>query len=153
MRITLVVTRMTDENLRLAAQIGVTDIVDRYPGPTQEALTGLCERVNEHGMRMSALEGVIPHGDVVRGGPKRNWQIENYQQLFENMAAGIVERRGSRLIHGAIIAREYGLPCVTGVPDATELIRTGGHLTVDGYLRIVVNSRAAASKPATTDAS
>ena len=53
------------------------------------------------------------------------------------LAAGIVERRGGMLIHGAIIAREYGLPCVTGVPRATELIRTGDRLTVDGYLGIV----------------
>lgn len=54
------------------------------------------------------------------------------------LAAGIVERRGGMLIHGAIIAREYGLPCVTGIPRATELIRTGDRLTVDGYLGIVV---------------
>ena len=54
------------------------------------------------------------------------------------LAAGIVERRGGMLIHGAIIAREYGLPCVTGVPLATALIHTGDRLTVDGYLGIVV---------------
>ncbi len=54
------------------------------------------------------------------------------------LAAGIVERRGGMLIHGAIIAREYGLPCVTGVPLATELIHAGDRLTVDGYLGIVV---------------
>jgi pyruvate,water dikinase len=54
------------------------------------------------------------------------------------LAAGIVERRGGMLIHGAIIAREYGLPCVTGVPRATELISTGDRLTVDGYLGIVI---------------
>lgn len=53
------------------------------------------------------------------------------------LTAGIVERRGGMLIHGAIIAREYGLPCVTGVPDAVSLIRTGDPLTVDGYLGIV----------------
>jgi pyruvate,water dikinase len=53
------------------------------------------------------------------------------------LAAGIVERRGGMLIHGAIIAREYGLPCVTGVPDASNLIRTGDDLTVDGHLGIV----------------
>jgi len=41
------------------------------------------------------------------------------------LAADIVERRGGMLIHGAIIAREYGLPCVTGVTDATPLIQTG----------------------------
>lgn len=53
------------------------------------------------------------------------------------LAAGIVERRGGMLIHGAIIAREYGLPCVTGVADATRRIRTGQQITVDGYLGIV----------------
>ncbi|MCU0558711.1 MAG: PEP-utilizing enzyme [Desulfobacterales bacterium] len=57
------------------------------------------------------------------------------------LAAAVVERRGGMLIHGAIIAREYGLPCVTGIPDATELIRTGDPLTVDGYLGIVTVSR------------
>ncbi len=54
------------------------------------------------------------------------------------LSAGIVERRGGMLIHGAIIAREYGLPCVTGVPEAVELIRTGDRITVDGYLGIVI---------------
>ncbi len=54
------------------------------------------------------------------------------------LAGGIVERRGGMLIHGAIIAREYGIPCVTGVPDATRLIRSGDRLTVDGYLGLVV---------------
>jgi pyruvate,water dikinase len=53
------------------------------------------------------------------------------------LAAGVVERRGGMLIHGAIIAREYGLPCVTGVPEATTMIRTGDELTVDGFLGIV----------------
>jgi rifampicin phosphotransferase len=54
------------------------------------------------------------------------------------LCAAIVERRGGMLIHGAIIAREYGLACVTGVADATLLIATGDPLTVDGYLGIVV---------------
>jgi len=53
------------------------------------------------------------------------------------LAAGIIERRGGMLIHGAIIAREYGIPCVTGVPEATKRIRTGDQITVDGYLGIV----------------
>jgi pyruvate,water dikinase len=54
------------------------------------------------------------------------------------LAAAVVERRGGMLIHGAIIAREYGLPCVTGVPEALQYIRTGDRLTVDGYLGIVI---------------
>jgi pyruvate,water dikinase len=58
------------------------------------------------------------------------------------LAAGIVERRGGMLIHGAIIAREYGLPCVTGVPKVTSFIGTGDEITVDGYLGIVIVSSA-----------
>jgi pyruvate,water dikinase len=53
------------------------------------------------------------------------------------LASAVVERRGGMLIHGAIIAREYGLPCITGIPDATTLIKTGDAITVDGYLGIV----------------
>ena len=53
------------------------------------------------------------------------------------LAAAIVDRRGGMLIHGAIIAREYGIPCVTGVPDAARSIRTGDLLTVDGYYGLV----------------
>jgi pyruvate,water dikinase len=56
------------------------------------------------------------------------------------MASAVVERRGGMLIHGAIIAREYGLPCVTGVPQATTLISDGDRLVVDGYLGIVTVS-------------
>jgi len=54
------------------------------------------------------------------------------------LAAGIVERRGGMLIHGSIIAREYGIPCVTGVPQATALIHPSDPITVDGYLGIVI---------------
>jgi pyruvate,water dikinase len=53
------------------------------------------------------------------------------------LAAAVVERRGGMLIHGAIIAREYGLPAVTGVTDVTTLVQTGELVTVDGFLGIV----------------
>ncbi|WP_300675014.1 PEP/pyruvate-binding domain-containing protein [Desulfoluna sp.] len=77
--------------------------------------------------------GGLKHGeilvcDVVE--PNMTWAVP--------LAAGIVERRGGMLIHGAIIAREYGLPCVTGVPDATQRIETGDRVTVDGYLGMVI---------------
>jgi pyruvate,water dikinase len=53
------------------------------------------------------------------------------------LASAIVERRGGMLIHGAIIARELGIPCVNGVPDATELLTNGEEVSVDGHLGIV----------------
>jgi pyruvate,water dikinase len=53
------------------------------------------------------------------------------------IAGGIVERRGGMLIHGAIIARELGVPCVNGVAAAADALHDGDLLTVDGYLGIV----------------
>jgi pyruvate,water dikinase len=53
------------------------------------------------------------------------------------LAGAIVERRGGMLIHGAIIARELGIPCVNGIARASEILGDGDLVTVDGYLGIV----------------
>jgi len=53
------------------------------------------------------------------------------------LASAIIESRGGMLIHGAIIAREYGIPCVTGVGKASESIKSGDYIIVDGYLGTV----------------
>jgi len=53
------------------------------------------------------------------------------------LACAIVERRGGMLIHGAIIARELGIPCVNGIVNAVEHLEDGEIVTVDGYLGIV----------------
>lgn len=51
--------------------------------------------------------------------------------LFLN-AAGLVMEVGGRLTHGALVAREYGIPAVASVADATTEIRTGDRVRVDG---------------------
>jgi rifampicin phosphotransferase len=48
------------------------------------------------------------------------------------LISGLVIERGGMLSHGAIIAREFGIPSVVGVRDATRLIPHGGAITVDG---------------------
>ncbi|HSL36167.1 MAG TPA: PEP/pyruvate-binding domain-containing protein [Arthrobacter sp.] len=47
-------------------------------------------------------------------------------------AGGLVMEMGGPNSHGAVVAREYGIPAVVGVPDATSLIVTGHSVTVDG---------------------
>lgn len=44
----------------------------------------------------------------------------------------LVTEVGSALSHGAVVAREYALPLVSGVAYATEVIRTGDMVSVDG---------------------
>ena len=55
-------------------------------------------------------------------------------------AGGLVMEMGGPMSHGAIVAREYGIPAVVGVPDATELIETGQRITVDGSAGEVIQS-------------
>ena len=54
--------------------------------------------------------------------------------------AGLVTEVGGLMTHGAVIAREYGLPAVVGVQHATRLIRDGQRIRVhgtDGYVEIL----------------
>ena len=55
----------------------------------------------------------------------------SWTPLFIN-AAGVVMEVGGPMQHGAIIAREYGIPCVSGLENATQLIKDGDLVEVDG---------------------
>ncbi|CAM5391944.1 PEP/pyruvate-binding domain-containing protein [Streptomyces griseomycini] len=47
-------------------------------------------------------------------------------------AGGLVTETGAVMAHGPTVAREYGIPAVICVPGATERVRTGQVITVDG---------------------
>jgi pyruvate,water dikinase len=53
---------------------------------------------------------------------------------------GLVTEVGGLMTHGSVIAREYGLPAVVGVANATRLIRDGQQIRVhgtEGYVEIL----------------
>jgi pyruvate,water dikinase len=54
-------------------------------------------------------------------------------------AGGLVMEMGGANSHGAVVAREYGIPAVVGVPNATTEIATGEQLTVDGTRGLVTS--------------
>ncbi len=56
--------------------------------------------------------------------------------LFIN-AVGLVTEIGGALAHGSVVAREYGIPAVVGMRGATQKIRTGQRLRVDGKRGVV----------------
>ena len=57
-------------------------------------------------------------------------------QLFLT-AGGLVMEMGGANSHGAVVAREYGIPAVVGVARATQAIATGDQVTVDGAAGVV----------------
>nr|WP_119589972.1 rifamycin-inactivating phosphotransferase [Streptomyces scabiei] len=63
----------------------------------------------------------------------------SWSPLFVGIA-GLVTEVGGLMTHGAVIAREYGLPAVVGVEQATRLIRNGQRIRVhatDGYVELL----------------
>ena len=68
---------------------------------------------------------VVPHIDV------------GWTPLF-GVAAAVVTELGSPLSHAAVVAREYGIPAVVNVPDATRRIATGVVVEVDGARGTIV---------------
>lgn len=56
------------------------------------------------------------------------------------LVSGLVTEVGGMLTHGAVVAREYGLPAVVGVRGATSRLRTGQRIRLDGtagWVRVV----------------
>ena len=60
-------------------------------------------------------------------------------------ASALVMEVGGLMTHGSVVAREYGIPAVVCIPDATTAIETGMRIRVDGdrgYVEIIARTRA-----------
>lgn len=157
--------RLHDRGILVASEISVKDLSQILRGctsPTTDSQTSGAQhahppekRVKARQLQGQAASSGIGRGKarvIVAGGELKDFKkgevlvvdsIDPTMTFLAPLAAGIIERRGGMLIHGAIIAREYGIPCITGVVKATSFIDTGDFLTVDGYLGICTVQRKA----------
>lgn len=84
-------------------------------------------------LRMEEAE--IEEGDIL----VTSFTDPSWTPLFVAIK-GLVTEVGGLMTHGAVIAREYGLPAVVGVENATKLIKDGQRIRVngtDGYVEIL----------------
>jgi len=80
---------MSDENLRLAIQCGVTDITTRYPGPQLDDLSRVKRRIEAFGLRLSVIEGYLPIENIKIGRDDGS-ELDELKSLIRNMGqAGI----------------------------------------------------------------
>ncbi len=70
--------------------------------------------------------GLLPGEILVCAGTDPAWT-----PLFL-VAAGLITEVGGMMTHGSVVAREYGIPAVVGVHDATTRLRTGMRVRLDG---------------------
>ena len=90
MRIGLVLQPLSEQSLRLAAQIGATDVVAGMPDGDFDELIRLKSRVEDAGLSLSVLEGLLGIDDVVLGNEGRDARIEAFQEGLRKMgAAGV----------------------------------------------------------------
>src|SRR5204863_4506833 len=90
-------------------------------------------------------EADLEEGDIL----VTSFTDPSWSPLFVGIA-GLVTEVGGLMTHGAVIAREYGLPAVVGVEQATRLIRDGQRIRVDGtdgYVEILPRDVMARSGP------
>lgn len=84
MRLATVLTPLSDVNLRLAAQCGVTDVVHRYPGPALDDVLAARRRIAEFDLRMSVIEGYLPI-EKIKLGTDDGRELAALQQLVRHM--------------------------------------------------------------------
>ena len=70
--------------------------------------------------------GLLPGEIMVCPGTDPSWT-----PLFLT-AGGLIMEVGGMMTHGAVVAREYGIPAVVGVDQATEQLHTGMRIRLDG---------------------
>jgi mannonate dehydratase len=142
MRLASVLTPLSDLHLQLAAQVGVTDVVVRYPGPDPAALAALCERVCRFGLRVSVVEGYLPMENVILGNDRRDTETEAMKALFRSMGACGVSlcsyhfMAGTDWVRTRVDVPERGGALVTAfdlaeVERAVSLTRSAGPLVTE----------------------
>lgn len=118
-----------------------------------EIITGQYKREN---IPAGAIAGLAVSSGVVEGRARVVLKIEDaaledgdilvtsftdpsWTPLFVSIA-GLVTEVGGLMTHGAVIAREYGLPAVVGVENATKIIKDGQRIRVhgtEGYIELL----------------
>lgn len=85
MRLATVLTPLSDENLQLAAQCGVTDVVHRYPGEDIAALRAAKQRFETFGLNLTVVEGYLPIENI-KLGIDDGRELELLKKLIRQMA-------------------------------------------------------------------
>jgi pyruvate,water dikinase len=125
------------DSMRLAAGeyiVGSTDAPDVKvrPATLDAVLSGVGACGGTVTGRAVVLAGVGESEKIAPGDVLITRQTDPGWGPIFPLISGLVIERGGMLSHGAIIAREFGIPSVVGVRDATRHVADGSRITVDG---------------------
>jgi len=95
------------------------------------AAPGVVEGIARVIMTADKLSELQPGEILVAPGTSAAWMVSF------NIISGLITDGGGALSHPVIMAREFGIPCVAGCVDATQKIKTGQKVRVDGNQGVV----------------
>lgn len=85
MKLASVLTPLSDENLTLAAQCGVDQIVVRYPGPNLDEFNQMQKRIRSFGMEIGVVEGYLPI-DRIKLGTDDGTDLASMKALIRHLS-------------------------------------------------------------------
>ena len=85
MKLASVLTPLSDENLTLAAQCGVDQIVVRYPGPNLDEISQMQKRIRSFGMEIGVVEGYVPI-DRIKLGTDDGTDLASMKALLRHLS-------------------------------------------------------------------
>ncbi|MDC0258645.1 mannonate dehydratase [Verrucomicrobiales bacterium] len=85
MKLSTVLSPLSPENLRLAAQCGVEGVVTRYPGPHVADLLATKTKIEAHGLELAGIEGFLPIEKIKTGTDKDGAELRTMKVLIEQM--------------------------------------------------------------------
>jgi len=118
MQIAMVCTPLSDVNLKLSRQVGVTDIVGRFPGEQEADVAALRERVERFEMRLPVIEGYLPIDQIILATEQRETQIARMTSLIRAMG-----RQGI-----GVLCYNF-MPCNDWSRSTFRAVERGGALT------------------------
>lgn len=128
MQLATVLSPLSRENLRLAAQCGVEGVVSRYPGPGREALRAVRDHIASEGLRLFAVEGHLPIERIKLGTDHDGRDLEEVRSLIRHMG-------------------ELGIPLLcTNFMAGTDWVRTRVDAPERGGARVTAFDLAAAEQ-------
>ena len=120
-----------------AGVVGCSEALQGRPTNERDVFTGVGACGGTSTARAAILQAVSDTHKLSAGDILVTRQTDPGWGPIFPLVSGLVIERGGMLSHGAIIAREFGIPSVVGVKNATRLIEHGSKITVDGNRGIV----------------
>lgn len=125
------------------------DLMETNPGSfkTLDVVQTQTDILKGSNVSSGRIEGVITHinnySDLSKINSKSILVLESATPVFAPFYAlcgGIISEMGGHLSHGAIVAREYGIPMLTGVPNVCLLLEEGQSVLMDadaGTIKVI----------------